>query len=181
MTNLLRLGIAAVSVTAVAALSGCGSESDGVFDRDDFPFTFEYPDDFSEGDDVSIDESLGASATATAAVAIDDDDLILVQLFDLNTPIDESNLVLAKREIDQLLAQYTPNAETRKTTVAGLPALTADGIAVKSVPDAESRFTFIFDGAKEYELNCQATPEHRAEVDAACDQALSTLKLDSGG
>jgi hypothetical protein len=35
----------------------------------------------------------------------------------------------------------------------------------------------MFDGDQEYQLNCQSTPGERDAVDAACDQAIATLKL----
>ena len=46
-----------------------------------------------------------------------------------------------------------------------------------SIEDGESRFTVLFDGDQEYLINCQSTPEHRDEVDEACDEALATLAV----
>ena len=51
-------------------------------------------------------------------------------------------------------------------------------VAIPSVPDAQSRFVAFFDGNQEYLFNCQSTPEHREEIEQACDTALDTVKLD---
>ena len=163
---------------AAVALAACGNESDGVFDVEGFPFTFEYPDDFEETDELDFVEELGASAEQSAAVGIDEEDGLFVQRFTLKIAIDESNLNLAKREIDRLLGEVAPDASAQPTEVAGLPALTADEVSVPSVEDGESRLTFFFDGDQEYLLNCQSTPDQRATVEEACDLALETLTLD---
>lgn len=43
-------------------------------------------------------------------------------------------------------------------------------------PQGESRLVYLFDQAVEYQLNCQSTPEKRAELNAACGQVLATLR-----
>jgi hypothetical protein len=159
-------------------LVGCGGDSeDGTFDREEFPFTFSYPGEFEETEEVSIDQALGANADETAAVGVDSDNILLIQSFTLNIAIDESNLNLAKREIDGLVQQLDPEAASEETEIAGLPALQLDEIAVPSIEDGTSRLTAIFDGDQEYYVNCQSTPEHRDEVEEACDLALETFAL----
>ena len=39
-----------------------------------------------------------------------------------------------------------------------------------------SRLFVLFDQKVEYFFNCQSTPETRAELDGACDQALHTIQ-----
>lgn len=173
----LRSHFAAALVLASALLTGCGGESDGTFDRAEFPFTFSYPEEFEETEDVTVDQALGAAPDETAAVGLDDDNALLVQRFTLNVAIDESNLDLAKDEFDRLAQQVAPDAAFTQTRVAGLPALELEGVPVESAPDGVSRLTVIFDGDQEYFLNCQSTPEKRAEVEEACDLALETFEL----
>src|SRR5687768_66496 len=115
-------------VLGVLAL-GCGGddeESDGVFDYEEFPFTFEYPGTWEESDEPTVDQQLGAEADATKAVGLDDENGILVQSFTLQRAVDESNLNEAKAEIDGLLNQVEPGTTTVAGEVAGFPALTVD-------------------------------------------------------
>jgi len=174
----LRSALAAPLLLSALALSACGGDDDGgTFDREEFPFTFDYPDGFEVTEDVTVDQALGAQADETAAVGLDDDNILLVQRFTLNLEIDESNLELAKREIDALAQQADPDAAAEETEVAGLPALELDGIEVPTVDEGTSSLTIIFDGDQEYYLNCQSTPDHREEVDEACALALETFEL----
>lgn len=172
------LALLATAELCVFALASCGNESDGVFEHEGFPFTFEYPDDFEETDDVTVGEELGVAADESAAIGIEENDLIAVQSFTLQAEVDQSNLDLAKREVDGLVRQLDPDASTQPTEVAGLPALSAENVIVPGLEGGESRLTIIFDGDTEYVFNCQSTPERRAEVDEACDLALETLEFE---
>jgi hypothetical protein len=177
----LRSCLAALLVLPALAFAACGDDDDsggeGTFDREEFPFTFSYPEGFEVTEDVTVDQALGAQADETLAVSLDQDNILLVQSFTLNIAIDESNLNLAKQEIDGLAQQVAPGAESQETEVAGLPALELEGIEVPTVEDGESTLTAIFDGEQEYFLNCQSTPEHREEIAEACDLALETFEL----
>jgi hypothetical protein len=177
----LRSCLAALLLLPALLVPACGDDDDdsggGTFDREEFPFTFSYPDGFEVTEDVTVDQALGSQADETLAVGLDQDNILLVQSFTLNLPIDESNLELAKDEIDALAQQVAPGAESQETEVGGLPAVELDGIEVPTVEDGESKLTAIFDGDQEYFLNCQSTPEHREEIAEACDLALETFAL----
>ncbi len=172
----MRVAGACLLVLGAFAL-GCGEESDGVFDEEAFPFTFEYPADFEESEDPTVSQQLGVDADETAAIGIDDDNGILVQTFTLRAPVDESNLDQAKREIDALVQQVDPGVSSTTDTVAGLPALVISDLAVPSMEGGESRLVVVFEGDQQYFLNCQSTPEQRAEMAEACDQAVATFSL----
>jgi hypothetical protein len=176
-----RLGTLLILPALVLAACGGGDDDSGggeeTFDREEFPFTFSYPEGFEVTEDVTVDQALGSQADETLAVGLDQDNILLVQSFTLNIPIDESNLDLAKQEIDALAQQVAPGAESQETEVAGLPAVELEGIEVPTVEDGESKLTAIFDGEQEYFLNCQSTPEQREEIEEACDLALETFAL----
>ena len=176
---MVRRRLLPVLAVALVLAAGCGDDGDSneVFDREEFPFTFEYPGDLEESGDVTIAQALGAQADETAAVGLDDDNAIVVQTFTLNIEIDESNLDLARREIDSLAQQADPNASSEKTEVAGLPALTVDDLEVPTIENGTSRLIIVFDGDQEYYLNCQSTPDEAAEIDAACDLAVETFAV----
>jgi hypothetical protein len=177
----LRLLGASLSALAVIALGACGDdgeESDGVFDREDFSFTFEYPDGFTEVEEVNTDLQVGSEAAATAAVMTDDQDGLLVEQYELSIDVDASNLDLVQGEIERLFQSVAPDAKPRQTEVAGLPALEYESIEVPSREGAESRFVFIFEEDREYLINCQSTDVAREEVAEACELALSTFAPD---
>ncbi len=158
-------------------LAACGDSGGGTFDESEFPFTFEYPDGFQVAEDVTLSQELGAAAEATGGVGMDDDNVIIVQLFTLKIAIDESNLDLARREITDLISQIDQSPSLKDSKVGGLPAFTAEDVEVPSLEGGVSDLTFIFDRDQEYLINCQSTPDHRDEVEQACDEALSTFEL----
>ena len=167
---------AALAVLTIGACGGTEGESDGTFDRASFPFTFAYPDDFTETTDVTLEQQLGTAADETIGIALDNDNAILVQRFTLQREVGEKDLPLAQREFDRILAAADPDiAPGRKGDVAGFPSLSYDAIGVPEPEGAESRVTFLFDGDQEYAINCQSAPDDREELEAACDMALGTL------
>ena len=176
-----RAALASLLVLGALGLAACDEaeqESDGLFSREEFPFTFEYPDGFVEDEDVSIDAELGSEPDATAAVASDENNGILVQRFTLNFPVGESDLRVAKREFDRLLTYLDPEATFTKARIGGLPALRTGVFDVASIRGAESRLAVVFDGDQEYFINCQWTEDGRAEVDDACEMAIETFSVD---
>ena len=174
MRSLLPPALAAIAL----ALTACGDESDKTFDQQGFPLTFEYPHAFEEVSDVDVDTNLGAPADQSAAIAIGDNDLILVERFTLNRAVERSDLDAAKQQFEELFRQLDPTVSSRVSEVAGVPALTIDAVDIPSVEDGQSRFVALLDGDQEYLFNCQSTPEHREEIEQACDMALETLTLD---
>ena len=170
---LIGLGVSACSGDAVEA------ESDGVFDREGFSFKFEYPSDFSETDEITTDQQVGGQALAQAGVFFDTEehDILLVEEYQLALEIDKSNLGVVEAEIDDLLAGVATDApRAERIEVAGLPALRYADIAIPTVEDGVSTINFIFDGDREYLVNCQSTPSGRDQVAEACDLALETLE-----
>lgn len=177
-TQAPRLLRATIATCALLLLGGCGGDDDdGVFDRGGFSFSFEYPDGFTETEEITIDQQLGNQAAAQAGVALSENDSLIVQEFELTVEIDEDNLDLAKEEVDRLFENVQgPTPEAEETSVAGLPALVYDGVDVPS-RDATSRLVFIFDGDREYLINCQSTEDATDEIAEACDQALETFEV----
>lgn len=173
--------LAAVPLLALL-IAGCGGDEGGTttFSNDAFPLTFEYPSDWNESDDVSIDQELGNAADETIAVGLDDDNAIVLQKFTLSREVTEENLSLAADEFEGLIQSIDPNAEAEETEVAGYPALEIDSVALTTPEDGESRFTILFDGIDEYLINCQSTPDEREAVDAACDAAIESLEPADG-
>lgn len=169
--------LAAVPLLALL-IAGCGGDEGGTatFSNDAIPLTFEYPSDWDESDDVSIDQELGNAADETVALGLDNDNAIILQKFTLSMEVTEENLSLAADEFEGLVQSIDPDAEAEETEVAGYPALEIASVALTTPEDGESRFTILFDGIDEYLINCQSTPDEREAVDTACDAAIESLE-----
>ena len=177
---------AVIAIGAAPAFAACGDDDgdggDGnaTFEREGFPFTFEYPDSFELRENVTVGQTLGGESDEVddrVALALDDDNLIAVERVALEVVVDESNLDQAKQELDQLFQQVDPSAESQPGEIAGLRSLSLDAIAVPTPEDGESRFTVLFEGDQQYVIACQSTPAGRPEIEAACDLALETLTV----
>jgi hypothetical protein len=167
-----------VAALGLGACGGSDSESSGpgTFENDAYPFTFEYPSSFQLSEKVTLNQNLGGATENNLALALDSQNGIILQKAHLNVAVTKANLDAAKREFDALVGKADPSASGEPTEVATFPALEYRPIAVNSIPDGESVITFLFQGRDEFVINCQSTPDHRSEIDAACDQALSTLR-----
>ena len=168
-----------VALLGVVLLLGCGGGSGSdtaTFEGDAYPFTFDYPGDWTTSDDVSISNELGGSAVDQTAVAIDDSNAIIVEHFQLKISVDDDNIDVAKRELDGLISQVDSNASGETGETGGYPSVSYAAVPVPDPPDAESRLIAVFDGDQEYLLNCQSTPDHRDELNRGCDQAVESLQ-----
>jgi hypothetical protein len=192
-------GVRALSLVLLLlslAFAGCGGDDSGddgdggsgsgasaetaSFDADGFDITFDYPEDMDLREEVTVNESAGAEATETVALAFDEDDAIVVQRFDLNIEITDENLAMAKTELDGVIAQIDPEAGSGEPVdVGGFPGFEYD-LALEQPEGARSRYTVIFDGDVEYIINCQATDERREDMAAACETALGSVESREG-
>ena len=158
---------------AALAFAGCGDSEEAPVDPE-FPFTYTQPEGFKEASDVNISTQVGADAVYSSAIGLDTEDIVIFQTYDLTAKVTESNLNKAKAALDPLMGQLDRNAEGEIGSTAGLPSITYDVVGITTVPNGVSRLTFLFDGKREYLVNCQAS-ESPEEVDAACDEILSSL------
>ena len=158
-------------------LVGCSDDDDSGdterFFKDDIGITFEYPDSLREGDDITIDQSVGGSTVASYGLGLDNNDVILVQRVDLNGSFDESDMDLLAPEVDGLMAQLDPNAGPgKRVTVGGLPGFE---YTARLASGETSRYTILIDGDRQYTINCQYV-EKQQEILDACDVVLETLQ-----
>lgn len=187
------LSTALLLLCLLAAGCGGGDDSDGggggdgdspaqtaSFDADGFDITFDYPQDLQLRDEVTVNESAGAEATETVALAYDEDDAIVVQRFDLNIEITDENLDMAKTELDAVIAQIDPQAGSgERVDIGEFPGFEYD-LELEQPETGRSRYTVIFDGDVEYIINCQATDERREDIAAACETALGSVESREG-
>lgn len=171
--------LATVLVVALG-ISACGDDDGGdngpqTFEDDAYPFTFEYPSDFEVTEDVNFSVEAGGNLEDNRAVALDEENMLILSRTTLNVTIDESNLELAKDEMDQLFQQIDPESgQGEEGEYAGFLALDYQ-VSVDTPEDGESRIVSLFDGDQQYTINCQSAPEQREEIEQACQRALDTI------
>jgi hypothetical protein len=172
-----------VALATMLVLAGCSS-SDGddsaakTFRETDFGIEFSYPGELREIQQVPVAEAVGSRPAREGAIGLSAKEVILVERYDLHEPIGRAELALARAELDALLARTSFEVERqRTTTIDGRPALEYEG-RVGAPTNAHSRLVVIFDGDREYFLNCQWVNE-RKRIESACDQAIRTMRVQS--
>jgi hypothetical protein len=173
-----RLRLAALSLVLIAASAACGGgSSDGIetFEKDGFAFTFEYPGSFDETSDVSYSSQAGVEARDDIAIGLDDRNAIVVSRYALNVEVTAQNLGEVKTELDNVMSQLSgKELSGKRIEIGGFPGFEYE-FDLEDPPDGRSRFLVLFDGRREYTLNCQSTPDKRNELEAACRQAVDSL------
>jgi hypothetical protein len=178
-----------VLIGAVAAgfmLTGCGGlgsnsskSSDvtsGRFEQHGFEITFRYPQSLKNADDLILGGTAGAADTARAGVGINRDNVILITRYDLRRPVTKSNVAAVEPEVDGVIKGLAGReVPGRSVTLGGLPGYQYR-VPLQAPQGGISRLFVLFDEPVEYFFNCQSTPESRAAIDGACNQALGTLK-----
>lgn len=141
--------------------------------------SFDYPPGWQEGS-----AAVGSNALWNTNVAIDPSDAILLIAYPLNPPVTAANFDSFIPTVVRVVGRgFEQNggvlqAGPEKITVGGMPALQFRGTGQSSPGIAVGRtLTFAFRGTTFYEINCQHTRAHAAEVERACDQVLRTFKV----
>jgi hypothetical protein len=166
-------------------VAGCGGKaslpdesdaSSAQFQRQGFDITFQYPATLKEADDLILGSTAGNSDSARAGVGINKANVILVSRYDLRRPVTSDNVAAVQAEVDGVIKSLAGKpVRGRRVGFGGLPGY-AYTVPLSSPSGAVSRLFVLFDKQVEYFFNCQSTPETRAELDGACNQALKTLK-----
>lgn len=176
MAALRRLVFLALATALVAG--GCGGDGGGAktFDDEAFAITFQYPASFEELEDVSIGSTAGAASKETRALGLNEQNVILVDRYDLRIEVTQENLADVKPEVDRVVSQAAgQELSGEEIEIGGLPGYEYV-FGLEDPPEARTRFLVLFHGATEYALNCQSTPPQRDEVDAACQLVMETLE-----
>jgi uncharacterized RDD family membrane protein YckC len=110
-------------------------------------------------------------------------DGITVEAYGLKIRVDAGNLAAVAARMQQLVQSDarqvgdTIQAGPQLVTVGGMPGLRF--LATGTVSDGspvESTYIFVFNGATEYEINCQSTRPAAQVIAAACSQVIRTFK-----
>ena len=102
--------------------------------------------------------------------------MILVSRYDLRRPVTAGNVAAVKAEVDGVIKSSPASRSAGAASTSAASRATRTRVPLGSPSGGVSRLFVLFDKKVEYFFNCQSTPETRAELDGACDQALETLQ-----
>jgi len=174
MRRVLLILAAASLLLGVAACGGGGGS--GRYEETGLNITFPIPGGFHIAHDLTIAKTAGANAVDQAAVAIDADNLIIVQRYNLNVSITSENLSNFKGDVDKVIGNLAgKKVSGHEVEYGGLPGYEYV-INVARPAQGQSRLAVLFDDKVEYLINCQSTPDNRDKVEKGCRKVLDSLK-----
>ena len=184
-----RCGVLAVLLNCLS-LAGCAIPTSGgllgqqrpaqtsQFDQPEFDIVFDYPEQFTPTNVTTI--LPGASRQIPGpefGLSLDNHlNLISVRRDRL------ARGVVTPANIDSIKTLYDQAySRTYHTSVHGTEVQYGSmlGLSYEDEPtldNARATRTILFDRLAQYDITCQWTPQRRAEVEAACQQMLSTLR-----
>ena len=198
MRRILVAGVALL--VAGLAVAGCGSSSSSsagsatnvsasptrsasgqlTFSAQGMAIHFDYPPAFKTVVLARDRQAAGNTSNGThAGLAIGPYDLITVTRYPgLSEPVTAQNVGSLKSAFDSEVSQVLHRrVSSTVATAHGLPLLTWPREPVVGLPvTATVQILNAFVGRDEYEIQCQATPARVSAVEAACQEAISTLR-----
>jgi hypothetical protein len=170
-----RLAALALVACALTLGAGCGSDEPKTFDENGFAITFEYPGNFERTTDVNTERGVG-EAEASVALAMSEDNAIFVQRYGLDRTVTPDDAQAVKTELDRVLSRLAgTEVSGRRIDIGGRVAFRYEIERLQEPEDGRSTIVAVFDGDKEYFINCQSVPDGREELDEACERAIETL------
>jgi len=179
-TGAVRAGKPAPAPTA-PPLPPLGTAADGVFSGSGV--TFDYPQTWRTLPQPAAPEQgpgpVGRIVLGTGTGT----DRVLVEAFRLAAPITDSTKAVFLAQVSQEVSAFasaeqgTLRSKVTATTLGSLPAYTAraewpgpGGVTMVG------RFYFAYQGYAVYEVSCQRATTAPAEIDAGCDQIVTTFR-----
>jgi hypothetical protein len=170
-TSLLLLSLC-LCLSTVGAASA--SSSYKTFSSKSFTITFQYPSNWLTGT-VNSQSTAGSSSVAEVALGLDSQDAVIISRYNLTISANAANLPRLQTIVNSVVDQLSgKNLSTKRNVVGGLAALSAPSFQFKD--KLINQFTFVFNGAVEYQINCQSTPANQAEIATGCKEILNSVK-----
>jgi len=166
--------------TPAANSAGSSGAAGNVFADPRFPFTFSYPKGWGSGNfTYDASRTAGAQPAASAAIGIDADNSVLLTRYNLSPAV--ASLALADQlpELNSVISRFAGRPSVGQITeVGGHPAVRYEAFVLGDDPaKRNSRVIYLYEGAAQYELNCQFTRDQRETMNLGCDQMVSTLRM----
>jgi hypothetical protein len=184
--GLVATGLASslVLVLAGSVVYAASDEDEGAQTYHGNGVSFDYPAGWEEGTRGTAAETGDADEVWEVAFVLDSASVVSVTAYRMNMPVTAENLDAAKAEVDESVRELfeqeggTVQAGPEEITVAGMPGLRFRATGTLGGTSFESTLVFIFDGATEYYLNCQATAGWAEEIERGCEQIVRTFAVD---
>lgn len=170
--------LAALGIATLVA--GCGpAPGAGSFSSDDFPFSFNYPSNWT------LSQALpGVSGNGTVTVALREPlDQVQLTSFTMKKSIPEGETAI-QSEVDEIFRRVARNSAGKPGKARAVEYNGARGFKFTlTYPASEqvklrSRLTVLFSGKSQIAVNCQSTAENREQLMDGCDEILESLKFD---
>lgn len=172
--------VAVVLIAATVVLSGC-DDPDNSFEG--HGISFAYPGDWNEAEEKSTAVSSG-NQRWSESFGIDGNNFVTLTEYEVNIEVGEENISDLEREIGQTIEELTQQAGgsvddgPSEVTMGGLPGFRFELSGVEAEGGTvDSSIVLVFDGTKEYFLNCQFTDEHSDEIDEGCTQIIDSFEV----
>jgi hypothetical protein len=183
---LISLGAAALAL-GTAACGGGGNR----YEETGLHITFAIPSGFRIAHDINFNRTAGPAPVDRAAIALkvkcttkpapaqgclNPDNLITISRYNLKSTITSANLSKVKGEVDKVIGSLAGKPVSgREVDYGGLPGYEYV-ISLTQPINGVSRMSVLFDGATEYLVNCQSTPEKRDKIEKNCRTVLDSIK-----
>lgn len=190
-----RSGSLALPFAALALLGGCGGDSDEkaaptakpaetteaaegkTFKADDVGFTFSYPDGFEQLDEPNDGEVV---ATVTPTPTDPKNGLKVRVTATSELAFDSYAAKIRKQFEDQLATDVAMTTETRGDLELGVLSwtkpFTFSDLGQEETTQLKSTSYFFVAGGKTWQLECLSTSKARTTIDAACKQAVESIR-----
>ena len=107
-------------------------------------------------------------------------DMVTVTAYRMRDPVTAQDMDAMGVELTEAIfpeVGWAVQAGPEKITMGGKPGLSYEVTGSVGGTDVESTLVYVFDDLTEYELQCQSTPEHAAEIEQGCDQIIRTFEI----
>ena len=183
----------ATATTPTSATTGPGDVSEQpsktvngqqTFSAPGMAIRFRYPAAFHSVALAPSRRTAGSNTRSTrSAIALGNYDLLIVSRYPgLKYAVTTKNLAAVKPQFDRVIAQVLGrHVSGRVGKAGGLPAIFWPREPVAGLPvKASVMIVNAFVGKDEYELQCQATPQHLSAIEAACSEMIATFTTGKG-
>jgi hypothetical protein len=167
-------GFHPVSVQQQKAVNGTKA-----FAAPQMAITFQYPARFRAVKIESVVNEAGNTKNSTiAAVGTGETDFLAVSRTPIPVALNAANLHQALPLFDSLMSRLTRQSVNGKALdLDGAAAIEYPRVPIPRLNGVTSRIIFVFVGKDRYELQCQATKSGLDTIEKACNQMVSTLKV----
>lgn len=179
---LQRLTSVGLTCLLAVVVAGCGGSGDQHFAADGYPFSFNYPSNWTLTHGGNFQYGGSGAALRSVSVALKDPfDQVTVTQYKLKKKLPNGENAY-RPEVDRIVARMAREAggkvsDAKAIKAGGLPGY--QYLIAFSAGDAklQSRLTLLFSGQNEYQISCQSTAENRSDLSDGCDQIVGSFKI----